>query len=656
MSNKKPSLAAIPKGQDRDMTVFLQSIKTVIDYLDKNGGGGGGTDTSTITGYVNRINEDQSKDINKTIDDKLDIALEVGNLLDLLNGAITESELFIELGKKIDKITVNETAISAETQQRIAALLTTNAGLATEKSERTDADGTINTRIDTNVAKTATNTAAIALETATRTNALSAQATQINAVVAKSNANAALIVDERNASTSRDNALSSRLTATEAATSAGAARIGKLETADVNNKEALATAKTELRAEFVDGGKIKDTRDDNQPPQWYYDNYPQQVAKEFKRTTTIGLTGSTYTYLETTVKWATTSGGSISQIAYTDDGKIYKRESTSNTNWRDWAQQENTAGSQARVDAAKLALNKLITANTAAINQESTARATAIGAVTQQVNTMQTTVNGSTASVQALSSTVDGLKANWTIKVEAGNVVGGIGLAAGGGTIDFIVRASKFAVAGVSGSTATPFIVTTSQIVLNGQTINPGVYIEDTFIRNGSIVYAKIGVAAVDTLTIKGDAVTVARSKERVTLTIGPNSSANLISNLTMDAMGGRVSVSFGFDILRQTESSSGGGSDVFIDIKRGNEVLKTIFYSNNRTREQQNFVGGDPPYRFYSYTRMYYSNISIINIIDIPPSGIQSYSVDIRTGRDYYEKAETVIDGAVIQLLGLKK
>jgi hypothetical protein len=66
---------------------------------------------------------------------------------------------------------------------------------------------------------------------------------------------------------------------------------------------------------------------------------------------------------------------------------------------------------------------------------------------------------------------------------------------------DFIIRADRFSVASPSGPGITPvipFIVTTTEQIINGVTVPVGVYINGAFIQNGTITNAKIGNAAID--------------------------------------------------------------------------------------------------------------------------------------------------------------
>ena len=80
---------------------------------------------------------------------------------------------------------------------------------------------------------------------------------------------------------------------------------------------------------------LPDTRNDNQPPSWYFKNYPRQVVTEIKNSNVIGITGSTYCTLRTEVPWPDESGGYPKQIASVD-GKQLWRVGTSQSEWSEW--------------------------------------------------------------------------------------------------------------------------------------------------------------------------------------------------------------------------------------------------------------------------------------------------------------------------------
>lgn len=195
-----------------------------------------------------------------------------------------------------------------------------------------------------------------------------------------------------------------------------------------------------------------------------------------------------------------------------------------------------------------------IEAAEAAIVNESSTRANKDNAIAEAVNTMWAKIGGNTAVIQdgqlaavtpnaaqatkwdqvqvAVRDPNTGLPSSTSIKQElvsysnaadgkfnslytvraqvstgGKTIVGGFGLAAIGGadspagpTIQFGVRADSFFVASTSSSVETfPFTVLTTPTTVNGAVRQPGVYITDAIIGN----------ASVDTLRIKGNAVTV---------------------------------------------------------------------------------------------------------------------------------------------------
>lgn len=87
-----------------------------------------------------------------------------------------------------------------------------------------------------------------------------------------------------------------------------------------------------------DGLDVKDTRSTNQPPSWYFANYPYTSVAEFKTCSVIGLSGNgTYCYLLTVVPWGDAAGGYPKQTAKVEgSGKEYWRVGTSASSWSNW--------------------------------------------------------------------------------------------------------------------------------------------------------------------------------------------------------------------------------------------------------------------------------------------------------------------------------
>ena len=113
----------------------------------------------------------------------------------------------------------------------------------------------------------------------------------------------------------------------------------------------MAAAKKYAVEQILADKTIKDTRNDNQTPAWYYTNHKQQTVKEFKNTSTMGVATSegTYGILETEVPWTDASGGPVKQT-FRVNSKTFKRSGTT-TSWTSWVSYDDIA-EKAKSDAA----------------------------------------------------------------------------------------------------------------------------------------------------------------------------------------------------------------------------------------------------------------------------------------------------------------
>lgn len=97
---------------------------------------------------------------------------------------------------------------------------------------------------------------------------------------------------------------------------------------------------TQVNQAILADKQIKDTRNDNQTPQWYWTNYPKQTVEEFKGSAVIGLTGeSTFAILTTNVQWQDSTGGKVKQTAKTDRATFERYGS--GTTWEAWTKIAN---------------------------------------------------------------------------------------------------------------------------------------------------------------------------------------------------------------------------------------------------------------------------------------------------------------------------
>jgi hypothetical protein len=107
------------------------------------------------------------------------------------------------------------------------------------------------------------------------------------------------------------------------------------------------------------------------------------------------------------------------------------------------------------------------------------------------------------ASVRA---SADGaLQAQYTVKVDVNGYVAGFGLASTANNAtpfsEFAIRADRFYIASPSGpgiAPIVPFVVNTTTQTVNGVSVPPGVYMDAAFIKNGTIIGAKIANATID--------------------------------------------------------------------------------------------------------------------------------------------------------------
>lgn len=160
-----------------------------------------------------------------------------------------------------------------------------------------------------------------------------------------------------------------------------------------------------------------------------------------------------------------------------------------------------------------------VTTINAAIQSEATVRANADGALGTRIDTVQASVNGNYAAFQeeitARVNADNSLFAQYTIKVDVNGYVSGFGLAStainGTPTSEFQVRADRFSIASPGQNKIIPFTVQATATSINGVDVPAGVYINDAYIKNGTITNVKIGNAAIDSAKIADLSVVTAK-------------------------------------------------------------------------------------------------------------------------------------------------
>ena len=261
--------------------------------------------------------------------------------------------------------------------------------------------------------------------------------------------------------------------------------------------------------------------------------------------------------------------------------------------------------------------------NSAAIQTEQTARATADQALANQITTVQATLNGQIASVQqdieVTMDNVTGLRASYVLTTDVNGYVSGFGTYNNGKTSDFAVSADRFWIAPPnSWGKVKPFIVQ------NGR-----VYIDEARIRNAAIDTAHIKDAAVDTLKVAGQAITIPASftglpgvssttytTGSVGWSTGPSASFN--------SQGGNTTLIFTANLVTSAYYSNEGSTE-WGDCQAEVRLLRgsTVVYST--------VMGPSPTIYRYNYAPS--SGIMPVVITYSAPTGslAQTYRVDIR-------------------------
>ena len=90
-----------------------------------------------------------------------------------------------------------------------------------------------------------------------------------------------------------------------------------------------------VKGEKGDGLDVKDTRNTNQSPIWYIQNYPMTTVNELKLASSLGLSGESYCLLTTYVPWKDSSGGYPKQTAKIENRELW-RVGINNTTWGNW--------------------------------------------------------------------------------------------------------------------------------------------------------------------------------------------------------------------------------------------------------------------------------------------------------------------------------
>lgn len=417
--------------------------------------------------------------------------------------------------------------------------------------------------------------------------------------------------------------------------------------------------------------EVTDTRSTNQPPSWYWSNYPKRIVREFKQASTLGLTGmGTYVSLETYVYWTDASGGPIIQIARGTDSKLTaERRSTSTSTWGSWTQDIKTLTDGLANKAEASAVNTL-DAKVSTIDGKVSTQAS-------NIVSLQTAVGGNTSAISEQSKSIDGIRNIKTITIDNNGVMSGYGLISdlvnGKVTSTFGVNADNFYIGPPSGGKK-PFLVTTTNTTVNGVTYPPGTWIDTAYIATASIksahiqdaaiTTAKIADAAIDTAKIKDAAITNAKIADLTVDTIKIKDNAITVATVAENTQASKILTpsSSTFDACQVTVVTSGtnfvkidvspflyawnkySSPQIYLDIYRDGTLIKTFnlpwIQSTEVFKDRSWTEGGsyDVLYNIVVYTMNTMAG-SMFTTLDRPAAGTHVYKATLRRttnwGRD---------------------
>ncbi len=138
----------------------------------------------------------------------------------------------------------------------------------------------------------------------------------------------------------------------------------------------------------------------------------------------------------------------------------------------------------------------------AAIKNEQAARASGDAAVAANVTTLQTSVNGNTNKIQQAMTSIDGIKGKYSLKIDTNGYITGFEMIGGAREGSMILHVDNLMIGRPGSTKEYPFVL---GVYKGKQRIS----LSNAFIQDAAIDSANIREAAVETLKIAGNAVSV---------------------------------------------------------------------------------------------------------------------------------------------------
>lgn len=378
----------------------------------------------------------------------------ITRVLGILNGQITESELYQGLSDRIDLIDIADTGLV----DRVGVL---------RDQVQTAGTGLLD-RVDDLTTDTEGNAAAIVSEQNARVSGDSALATDLAAVTVRVGDTEAVVAAEQTARADGDTAIASDVTALDT-------RMGTAESAITTEQTTRANADTAQASRITD---LETTVDDP--------------------ATGVDASATAITALDTRI---TSNDGDISSHA----SQITQLQTDVGNNAAALVTEQNTRASADTALASDITtLTGTVSGNTGAIQTEATTRASADTANAQAIQTVQTTVDGHTTSIQTQSESIDGIQGKYAVKIDQNGYVSGFGLIStandGTPTSEMIMLVENFKIVTPGKNPVVPFSVGTvggvSTVGIDGNQVIDGTLLAGA-IQTGQLTAAHLAAAQV---------------------------------------------------------------------------------------------------------------------------------------------------------------
>lgn len=421
---------------------------------------------------------------------------DVPYLLEQLTGKITESQLYTDLGRRIDLIDAPE-GLSDSVNNRIASLRNTVVPRVDVLSTRVEVlestDTLVNRKLEEIISVNAGQTSDIYLEQQARVSADAAQAIQIESVRATSEAGLAAANSRINVLETRDVLLAEKIDQIVVTNSNQTSDIYIEQQAriagDSVNASLIESVRSTSNSQIADVTRRVET----------LESYDTTLAKRVDEIIVINSGQTSDIYLEQQARLAADAAQAnqilqlSAQITGVDAALGEERVVRATA---DTAQTLRIDAAIARVDTAEAT----IASNYTTLASADTAQVSGINQLTARLNNIGGVSMESKFTAQA--SSITGLQGQYTVKIDSSGYVSGFGLASstpvdGNPFSEFYVRADRFAVGYPSNTKIIPFTVTSGETV-NGVTVPAGVYMDAAYIKDGTITNTKIGNAAID--------------------------------------------------------------------------------------------------------------------------------------------------------------